>query len=65
MSLKIEDILREGVRKLLQQAIENEVEEHIEQDHRFVKKRVKSSLWFQSFKTAKATISEYETMHMI
>ena len=37
----------------------------IEQDHRFVKKRAKSSLWFQSFDTAKVTIAGYETMHMI
>ena len=37
----------------------------IEQDHRFVKRRVKHSLWLQSFKTAKSTISGYETMHMI
>ena len=37
----------------------------IEQDHRFVKKRAKSSSWFQSFKTAKVTIAGYETMHLI
>ena len=37
----------------------------IEQDHRFVKRRVKHSLWLQSFRTAKSTIAGYETMHMI
>ncbi len=37
----------------------------IEQDHRFVKRRVKNSLWLQSFRTAKSTIAGYETMHMI
>ena len=37
----------------------------IEQDHRFPKKRIKYSQWFQTFKTADATISGYESMHMI
>ena len=37
----------------------------IEQDHRFVKRRMKSSLWLQSFRTAKSTIAGYETIHMI
>ena len=37
----------------------------IEQDHRFVKRRVKHSLWLQSFRTEKSTISGYETMHVI
>ena len=37
----------------------------IEQDHRFVKRRVKNSLWLQSFRTAKSTIAGYEIMHMI
>ena len=37
----------------------------IEQDHRFVKRRIAYSQWLQSFDTAKATISGYETMHMI
>ena len=36
-----------------------------EQDHRFTKRRVRQSQWFQSFATAKKTIAGYETMHMI
>ena len=37
----------------------------IEQDHRFIKKRVKPMLGFQSFKTAKTTLSGIENMRMI
>jgi len=37
----------------------------IEQDHRFVKRRVKYSLWLQSFDTAQSTLAAYETMHLI
>ena len=37
----------------------------IEQDHRFSKKRVRYSQWFQTSKTASATISGYESIHMI
>lgn len=36
-----------------------------EQDHRFITRRVRQSQWFQSFSTAKNTISGYETMHML
>ena len=36
-----------------------------EQDHRFTKRRVRQSPWFQSFQTARNTIAGYETMHMI
>ena len=36
-----------------------------EQDHRFTKRRVRHSQWFQSFHTAKWTIAGYETLHMI
>jgi IS6 family transposase len=36
-----------------------------EQDHRFTKRRVRQSQWFQSFSTAKRTIAGYETMHML
>ena len=36
-----------------------------EQDHRFVKRRVRQSQWFQSFYTARKTIEGYEAMHMI
>ena len=37
----------------------------IEQDHRFTKRRIKHSQWLQSFATGQATIEGYETMHMI
>ncbi len=37
----------------------------IEQDHRFLKKRVKYSQGLQTFGTAQATIEGYESMHMI
>jgi IS6 family transposase len=37
----------------------------VEQDHRFIKKRVKSKLWFGSFHSARRTIAGYEIMHMI
>ncbi len=37
----------------------------VEQDHRFVKRRIAYCQWLQSFETAKATIAGYEAMHMI
>jgi transposase-like protein len=37
----------------------------IEQDHRFVKKRIVASQWFRSFQGAVNTIQGYEAMHMI
>jgi IS6 family transposase len=37
----------------------------VEQDHRFIKKRVKSKLWFGSFYSARRSIAGYEIMHMI
>ena len=37
----------------------------IEQDHRFSKRRIWYSQWLQTFKTAEATIAGYESMHMI
>jgi len=37
----------------------------IEQDHRFSKRRIVYSQWLQTFKTAEATISGYESIHMI
>ena len=37
----------------------------IEQDHRFIKKKVKYLLGFKSFKTAKKTLAGIEAMHMI
>ena len=37
----------------------------VEQDHRFVKRRIAYCQWLQSFETAKATIAGYEAMRMI
>ena len=37
----------------------------LEQDHRFVKLKVKAGLGFQSFWSAKRTIRGYETMNAI
>jgi hypothetical protein len=37
----------------------------IEQDHRFIKKRIASSLWFRSAEGATRTIDGYEAMHQI
>jgi IS6 family transposase len=37
----------------------------IEQDHRFIKRRTRPGLGFFAFETAQRTLSGYETMHMI
>ena len=37
----------------------------IEQDHRFIKKRIAASLWFRSADGALRTIDGYEAMHLI
>ena len=37
----------------------------IEQDHRFPKRRIRYSQWLQTFETAQKTISGYESMHML
>ena len=37
----------------------------VEQDHRFIKRRVKPGLGFSSYPTAWRTIQGYETMNMI
>ena len=37
----------------------------IEQDHRFMKRKIKPGLGFFSYPTAWRTIQGYETMHMI
>jgi IS6 family transposase len=37
----------------------------IEQDHRFIKKRINPMLGFKSLETAKKTIQGIERMHMI
>jgi|JI7StandDraft_1071085.scaffolds.fasta_scaffold260569_2 putative transposase len=37
----------------------------VEQDHRFIKKRIKPTLWFKSYQGATATIAGIELVHMI
>lgn len=37
----------------------------VEQDHRFIKKRVRSMLGFKSFRTATCILAGVEAMHMI
>ena len=37
----------------------------VEQDHRFVKRRVNPGLGFSAFSTAQRTIQGYEAMHML
>ena len=37
----------------------------VEQDHRFVKRRVNPGLGFGSFRTAQRTLRGYEAIHMI
>jgi transposase, IS6 family len=37
----------------------------IEQDHRFIKRKIRPMLGFSSFETAEKTICGIETMHMI
>ncbi|PGB74746.1 IS6 family transposase, partial [Bacillus pseudomycoides] len=37
----------------------------VEQDHRFIKKRVRSMLGLKSFRTATSIISGIEAMHMV
>jgi transposase-like protein len=37
----------------------------VEQDHRFIKKRITASLWFRSVEGALRTVAGYEAMHVI
>ena len=37
----------------------------VEQDHRFIKKRIAASLWFRSPEGAVQTVAGYEAMHAI
>jgi len=37
----------------------------VEQDHRFIKKRIAASLWFRSAEGALRTVAGYEAMHAI
>jgi transposase-like protein len=40
-------------------------DQSIEQDHRFIKKRIVASLWFRSVEGAINTIDGYEAMNMV
>ena len=59
--LKDEGVLS-GASQLRQSKYLNNI---VEQDHRFIKRRVNPGLGFFSFKTARRTIGEFETMNMI
>jgi IS6 family transposase len=59
--LKAEDMVLQGC-ELRQVKYLNNI---VEQDHRFIKRRVKLGLGFFSFETAWRTLQGYEVMHMI
>ncbi|PJN58442.1 hypothetical protein BAWEI_50700 [Bacillus mycoides] len=59
--LKEEKHMPEGMQ--LRQA--NYLNNIVEQDHRFIKKRVRSMLGLKSFHTATSIISGIEAMHMV
>ena len=59
--LKEEKYMPEGI-QLRQVRYLNNI---VEQDHRFIKKRVRSMLGFKSFDTATFILSGVESMHMI
>ena len=59
--LKTEEILAQSCNFRQNKYLNNIVE----QDHRFIKKRVNSSLGFKSFYTARRTIIGYQMMNMI
>ncbi len=60
-ALKKEKHMPEGI-KIRQVRYLNNI---VEQDHRFIKKRVRSMLGLKSFKTAISILSGVEAMHMI
>ena len=59
--LKEANILKSNLRHVKHKRINN----ILESDHRFVKRRIKYCLWFQEFHSAQRTIAGYESMHMI
>ncbi|PHF05374.1 DDE-type integrase/transposase/recombinase, partial [Bacillus wiedmannii] len=59
--LKEEKHIPEGI-QLRQVRYLNDI---VEQDHRFIKKRVRSMLGFKSFKTVTSILSGVEAIHMI
>lgn len=60
-ALKEEKHIPEGI-KIRQVRYLNNI---VEQDHRFIKKRVRPMLGFRLFKTATSILSGVEAMHMI
>ncbi|EJQ96254.1 DDE-type integrase/transposase/recombinase, partial [Bacillus cereus] len=59
--LKKEKSIPDGM-QLRQQKYLNNI---VEQDHRFIKKRIRSMLGFKCFDTATSILSGVEAMHMI
>src|SRR5215470_17746494 len=65
-SLAVEELKEEGVLSVASQLRRCKYLNNIvEQDHRFIKRRVNPGLGFFSFKTARRTIGGHETMNMI
>jgi IS6 family transposase len=62
----VEELKEEGVLAVTTQLRQCKYLNNIvEQDHRFIKRRVNPGLGFFSFKTARRTIGGYEAMHMM
>jgi transposase-like protein len=62
----VEELKEEGVLSVASQLRQCKyLNSIVEQDHRFIKRRVNPGLGFFSFKTARRTISGYEVMNMI
>jgi transposase, IS6 family len=62
----VEELKEEGVLSVATQLRQCKYLNNIvEQDHRFIKRRVNAGLGFFSFKTAGRTIRGYEAMHMV
>jgi len=62
----VEELKKEGVFPMTSQLRQCKYLNNIlEQDHRFIKRRVNPGLGFFSFNTARRTISGYETMNII
>jgi len=62
----ISDLKSTGVLpKHCQHVMDKHSNDYLESDHRFTKRKVKYSMWFQSFDSAQNTLSGYEAMHML
>jgi transposase-like protein len=62
----VEELKEEGVLAVTSQLRQCKYLNNIvEQDHRFIKRRINPGLGFFSFKTARRTIGGYEVMHMM